>query len=216
MSNLLTSALSVIRSTYAKGARFASILYTAKGSGEVARHVVCLGVSIERAYRRDLATLLAKRETMFDHYYNIIAPIAQLEAIDELIGSLRESLTVGVGNNSAYTCRDTYVNLATGIKAHATTGELYVTGFAIGKTVLSAGVHKVVKSSAKTIAKKALRRTMKSGKFRQFALDAATAIKADGKVLVFLPPVPTPTVSPVGPFVPSVAPAMASIRAALV
>ncbi len=175
MSNLLASALSVIRSTYAKGARFASILYTAKGSGEIARHVVCLGVSVERAYRRDIAILTAKRPALVG---------VALQACDELIASLRESLTVGIGNNSAYTCKDVYLNLATGIKAHAESGELYVTGFTVGKTVLSAGIHKVVKSSPKTLAKNALRKGLKSGKFRQFALDAATVIRADGKVLV--------------------------------
>lgn len=208
MSNIsLTSALSVIRSTYAKGARFASLLYTAKGSGEVARHVVCLGVSIERAYKRDLALLIALLPTL--------SGVAS-EACAELIASLRDSLTNGIGNNAAYTCKDVYTHLATGIKEHTESGEIHVYGFAIAKTVLAEGKYKSVNSSDKTIAKNKLRKLLKSGNFRQFALSNATAIKADGKVLVFLPPAPVPTVAPVGPYAPTVAPAMASIRAVIV
>lgn len=187
MFALITSALTLIRSTYNKGARFASIVYTAKGTGEVARHTVCLGVSIVRAYKRDLAMLMAKRPTLTG---------VSVVACDELIASLRDSLTNGIGNNALYTCKGVYVDLATGIKGHAESGEVYVTGFAIAKTVLQAGVYKSVNSSAKTLAKNVLRKGMKSGNFRQFSLPATTAIKADGKTLVFLP-APAPSVSPV-------------------
>ena len=64
MFNHIAQLIEIVASiaTQKKGARFASITYTAKGSGEVARHTLCLGVSVERAYLRDLAMLKAMRE----------------------------------------------------------------------------------------------------------------------------------------------------------
>ena len=91
----------------------------------------------------------------------------------------------GIGNNSAYTCADTYGSICRGVKYHKGTGEIYITGFTIGKEIITKGEHKVVKSSEKTIAKNALRRGMKSGKFRQFALPVVASARAEGAKLVF-------------------------------
>jgi len=166
--------LEQISATARTGARFASFTYTAKGTGETARHRLALGVDIERAYRRDLRVLNGKRP----HLDGIA-----LVACDELIASLRESLEKGIGNNSAYTCAGVYDRFAKGIKAHAETGALHVTGFSLGKTVLAPGVYKDVKSSEKTIAKNALRKLLKSGKIRQFAFAEITGAKMNGKTL---------------------------------
>ena len=190
MFNHIAQLVAIVASiaTQKKGARFASLTYTAKGTGEVARHTVCLGVSVERAYRRDLAMLTAKRKSLLDSLEateGLAKIFVTLEACDELIASLEESLEKGIGNNSAYTCAGVYESICRGVKFHKETGELYVTGFTIGKEVIKKGEHKVVKSSEKTIAKNALRRGMKSGKFRQFALPVVASARAEGTKLVF-------------------------------
>ncbi len=170
------SLLAPIAQTVNTGARFASLTYTAKGTGEKARHTVQLGVSLENAYQADIATLQAKRATLQG---------VDAIACDELLASLRESLDKGIGNNSAYTCADTYTQIAKGIRAHKETGALYITGASIQKAVIVPGVHKVVKSSEKTIAKNALRRELKSGKIRTFALDEIHSAKMNGETLEF-------------------------------
>lgn len=175
MKKPVSSFLTEIKSLAKSGARFASLVYTAKGSGEIARHTVCLGVNIANAYRRDIAILSAKRDSL--------AGVA-LVACDELLASLRESLTVGIGKNSAYTCAGVYETLAAGVKL-VENSELHVYGFTIGKEIIAKGEHKAVNSSAKTIAKNALRRGMKSGKFRQFAISELEAVAMNGKKLVF-------------------------------
>lgn len=157
-------------------ARFASFTYQAKGTGEVARHTLRLGASVTAAYRKDLATLEKLRPTLS----NVL-----VVACDELIASLRESLEKGVGNNSAYTCADTYVNITKGVKVHKETGEIYVSGFSRAKVTLEAGTFKTVKSSEKTLAKNKLRKGLLSGKIRQFALPATLSAKLNGKELVF-------------------------------
>jgi len=168
--------ISHVAATAQTGARFASFTYQAKGTGEVAQHTVALGVSIENAYRRDLALLKAKLPRLAG---------VEREACEELIASFTESLEKGAGNNSNYTCADVYAPVCKGVKVHKETGALHVSGFSIAKNVISPGVHKTVKSSAKTIAKNALRRGMKSGKFRQFAFESLQSARIDGKTLVF-------------------------------
>jgi hypothetical protein len=169
-----TSLLAEILKT--SSARFASFTYSAKGTGEVARHTLRLGASVEAAYKKDLATLqrLAPKLGGVD-----------AEACAELIASLRESLEKGVGNNSAYTNADTYLPIAKGVKIHKETGEIYVSGFSRAKVTLEAGTFKSVKSSEKTIAKNKLRKGLLSGKIRQFALPATLSARMNGKEMVF-------------------------------
>jgi len=176
--NQIVQLVSIVSNISAqkKGARFASLTYAAKGTGEIARHTLCLGVSVERAYRRDIAILSAKRDALQG---------VALAACDELLASLKESLEKGIGNNSSYTCAGVYESICRGVKFHKESGEVYVTGFSIGKEIIAAGEYKVVKSSEKTIAKNALRREMKSGKFRQFALPVVASARAEGTTLVF-------------------------------
>lgn len=160
----------------ANGARFISFLYSAKGTGEVAVHNVLFGVSIANAYKRDLAILENKVNTLEGVYHL---------ACSELVESFRESLVKGIGNNSAYTCKGVYAPVSKGIKVHNETGDIYISGFIMSKQVIEPGVYKTVKSSEKTIAKNQLRKALKSSRFRQYVLAASNiaGIKANGKVL---------------------------------
>ncbi len=173
MNNQTFALLAELTST--KSARFASFTYASKGTGEIARHTIRFGASIEKAYRADLAKLEKLAPTLSG---------VALEACNELVASLRESLEKGVGNNSGYTGADTYTSIAKGIKVHKETGEIYVSGFSRSKVTLQAGTEKKVKSSEKTIEKNKLRRLLLSGKFRQFALPATLSARVNGKELV--------------------------------
>ena len=205
------SLLSEIASTQTTGARLASFTYTAKGSGERARHTVALGISIENAYRRDLVVLKNKSKSIQHKTFELkkaleeksnseFRPVnlenelnsleIEKQACQELIDSLTESLEKGVGNNSAYTCKDVYIPLCRGVKLQKENGQVHVTGFALSKVVLEPGEHKKVNSSPKTIAKDKLRKIMKSGKFRQFVLPALSVAKINGKTLEIDEPAP--------------------------
>jgi hypothetical protein len=132
-----------------RGAQFASFVYTAKGTGEVARHNVTLGAIVENVYRKDIAALEAVRPSLSG---------VEATACDEMLSSLYASLSLGAGNNPAYTNADTYVHLDgfPGVKVHKETGALYMTCLTNGKTVIEPGEYKQVKSAPKTLAKKAL------------------------------------------------------------
>jgi len=165
-----------IKSLANTGARFVSLRYTSKGSGETAVHNVLLGVNLVRAYKRDLAILRAKLPKLTG---------IDAQACGEMIASLAKSLEVGIGNNPAYTQKDTYVTIAPGVKLDPENGSLYVYGFSMGKTVLVPGEHKHVNSQPKTLAKKKLGKLLKSTKFRQYAVSELSVAKLDGRKLVF-------------------------------
>ena len=170
------SLIESIKNLANTGARFVSLRYTSKGSGETAIHNVILGVNLARAYRRDLAVLRSKLPKLTG---------VDAQACGEMIASLAKSLEVGIGNNPLYTAKDTFVTIAPGVKLNPEDGQLYVYGFSNGKTVLVPGEHKHVNSSPKTLAKKKLSKGLKTARFRQFAVSELSVAKLEGKQLVF-------------------------------
>lgn len=158
--------------------RFASFVYQAKGTGEIARHNLLLNVDTRKLYEKSLAILQAKFPTLSG---------IDRQACQELIDSLQESLEKGLGENSAYTLKNTLVPICNGIKLNQNDGSVLVTGFSRGKVVLELGEYKQVKSSAKTIAKNKLKSTLPISRIRSFCLgqDRIGMAKLNGNTLFF-------------------------------
>lgn len=166
----------------APAAQFASITYEAKGSGEVARHTLKIGVDLAAMYEDDAATVAALLETETD-------PL-RIAAGEAILASLRESIDKGIGNNAAYTHGEaarggvsTYEILRRGVKRHRETGALYVQGVTVAKLVVVEGQHKVVKSAALTLAKNDIRRILKTSKVREFCLTSAMSLRVNGETI---------------------------------
>lgn len=157
-----------------KGAKFISLTYKAAESGELARHTLLLGVRLERAYQRDLAILKAKARQMDG---------VQLEAAQDIIKSMEESLNKGIGNNSKYTQKDVTVQIMPGIKLNINNNELYISAFSKGKTIIERGEYNHVNSSQKTLAKEAIKKELRMGKFRTFKLKNIEKAAINGNVL---------------------------------
>lgn len=165
-----------------KGAKFGSLTYRAKETGELAKYVLILGASTETLYKKDVAILktLLAGDTLSD---------LEREAATALLKSREESLTVGIGNNSKYVhaphAADTYVHAdgIPGVKIHKETGVVYVTALVEDKTVLQPGTYKEVKSKPLTLAKKAVEKNLPSRRFRQFILKNVTRAALNGDVL---------------------------------
>lgn len=180
MPNVLTTASLVEAIERGKGAKFASFTYRAKGTGELAKVTLILGADTANAYEKDIEQLQATVEMLKDAN----DPVA-LKAAQELLVSLQTSLKVGIGNNPLYTHQETYVLPVglPGIKVHKEEGTVYVMGMVQNKTVIEAGEYKVVKSSAKTIAKNEIRKSLRSGKIRQYILPNVVRASLNGEVL---------------------------------
>lgn len=184
----------------AVNAQFVGLTYRAKGTGEVARHTLMLGVKLEHVYRRDLAVvnkrlqrnpfiakyLQATREKHEEMLNDIpVVELVRLQALTEIRDSLAESLKSGIGNNSRYTKQGYYTQVLPGVKVSNETGEIYIAGFSRQKKVLQPGTYKVVKSSPLTLCKNEERKSLKCSKFREFVVSADTleTVRANGREL---------------------------------
>jgi hypothetical protein len=128
-------------------------------------YTMFVGFDLERLYKRDVESLEVALKVEKDE--------ERIEAIGSLLKSLRESLEKGIGNNSAYTKKDTYETIAPGFKVHKESGDVYVCGIVTNKKVLEVKKErKAVNSSRKTIVKNQVRKEfMISNKFREFRMD---------------------------------------------
>ena len=165
-----------------KSATFANFIYKTKETGELAQYSIILEADTYNLYKKDIPKL----ERAIRLLTQIGAAAHTIQAAQELLDSRNESLTNGVGNNDAYTNKNTYdhVDGFRGVRVHCDTGDLYVSGLVEHKKTIKAGTpRKPVKSSPKTISKNRLRYIIPSGRFRQFALPNVKRAAVNGDVL---------------------------------
>ena len=157
-------------------AKFVSLIYRSKESGELARHTILLNVDRQNCLKRDLAVLKRKQGRFADPNKNL--------ACDELIASITETLTTG--SNSQYTKKGYYEGQGNGNVQVSVKDVCYVRGYSTGKEVLEKGTYKTVKSSAKTIAKNELRKALKNTRCQEFRITPENFVLArhDGKAIV--------------------------------
>jgi hypothetical protein len=166
-----------------KGAKFASLTYTTKETGETAKYTLILGAKTEVLYQKDIVKL----EAMLTEELDTLTRQAALN----ILASRKESLEKGIGHNSAYVHSpekaDTYVQAdgIPGIKIHKEMGVVYVMALSEDKVVLIEGTpRKPVKSKEITIAQDKIKRALPSGRIRQFTLKHVDRAALNGEVLV--------------------------------
>ena len=168
-NSTLASALALaVEDTRRTGARFVGLTYTNE-NGEKSKYRLIMGINLVSLYKSDLRTLKKLRPSLEG---------VKALACDELIASIENSLTKGIGNNDAYTLRGYYTPITPNgeVKLHVNEiGEthLYIRGFVLTKTVIEKGVYAKVNSSDKTLAKKDLEKSLKRGKIRTFKINVA-------------------------------------------
>lgn len=158
-----------------KSARFVSLLYRSKESGELARHTILLNVNRRNSLARDLAILAQKLPSL--------TGIAR-QACEELIASITQSLTTG--RNDQYTKAGYYEGQGNGNVQMSVKQVAYVRGYSVRKEVIEKGTYKEVRSAAKTIEKNKLRKLLKNTRCREFIIKPENFIVArhDGKAIV--------------------------------
>ncbi len=163
---LKNALVAAVEDTKRTGARFIGLTYTNEHN-ETSVYNLIMGYNIESLYKSDLRTLTALRPSLTG---------IKAVACDELIASINNSLTKGIGNNDAYTLKGYYTKITPNgeVKLHVDeTGvtRLYIRGYCLKKTVKTPGTYPVVKSSEKTLAKKEIEKTLKRGKIRTFKIN---------------------------------------------
>lgn len=167
-STLASSLALAVEDTKRTGARFVGMTYTNE-NGEKSRYRLIMGINLVSLYKSDLRTLKKLRPSLEG---------VKAIACDELIASIENSLTKGIGNNDAYTLKGYYTPITPNgeVKLHVNeAGEthLYIRGYVLTKDVLVKGTYSTVKSSDKTLAKKEIEKSLKRGKIRTFKINVA-------------------------------------------
>lgn len=177
--NTVTEAITA--ATKRQAATFAYITYTRKKDGEKARYFLVLNADTEALYRKDIETL----NQMIPNLSGL-----DLQAATSILESLKESLTLGINHNTAYTHSpergDTYeyVEGLKGVRIHKENGTVYFNGLLQRKEVIISGTpRKPVNSAPLTIAKHRIDKQLKRGSFRQFIFKRLTKIAVNGNTL---------------------------------
>lgn len=145
-------------------ATFIGITYTAKGTGETARHVLNLGVSYHNAVAKAIHELSCiDRKTLSG---------LEIEALDNVLGSYQNTLDkAAIGEkNDAYTKADVYIDICPGLKMNKNDFTFELHAMSVSKKVLVEGVHKTVASRPLTIAQNKLKKGLAVDKYRSFKL----------------------------------------------
>ena len=154
--------------------------YTNDSAGETANYVINVGVSYEKARERTI--------TKLNDYLALpgLTDMYQLAA-SELLNSAVKNANPETATAASIAQKDAYTHLGRNIKIHKETGDLFLTGFVVGKKVLVAGTYKEVKSAEKTIAKKKIAKDLKlpTDKRRNFKFTKLVSVKMQGATLVF-------------------------------
>lgn len=158
-----------------KSARFVSLVYRAKESGELARHTILLNVKRENCLKVDLANLQRMLPELTGY-----AKVA----CHELIDSITETLTTG--QNSRYTKKNYYQKQGNGNALESVKNVCYIRGYHVKKEVIEEGTYKTVCSSEKTLAKNKLRKLLKNTNCREFIIspDNFKIARTEGKHII--------------------------------
>lgn len=167
------------------GVQFASFLYKtvtdARGYGGVVQHVtLILGASTENLYEKDVAILEALVPTLKG---------TEKEVAEELLASRRESLSKGIGNNSAYTQANTWWIpkrlRGTGLRVHRQDGHWQITALVHNRIVIDPGNPKPDTRRPRTIIKDKIESRLPSRRFRTYRLDHIAGIRVRGETVEF-------------------------------
>lgn len=166
-NSTLASALALaVEDTRRTGTRFVGMTYTNE-NGEKSKYRLIMGINLVSLYKSDLRTLKKLRPSLEG---------VKALACDELIASVENSLTKGIGNNDAYTLKGYYTPITPKGEVNLHVNEvgethLYIRGYVLTKTVIEKGVYARVNSSDKTLAKKEIEKSLKRGKIRTFKIN---------------------------------------------
>lgn len=162
--------------------QFVGFTYTSKGTGEVARYTLQIGVSYKGLIEKSILEM-DTRETEFR-----AGPLGN-EAFTAVRESLVESLAAMAEGreHAAFTKAGVYVQICPGLKMNLRDGSLEICGVQHARKVITPGVYKTVNSRPLTIAKDRIRGELPIAKYRTLAVDPGTihGTRINGEILEF-------------------------------
>lgn len=159
------------------GVAFVSLKgYTSSTSGEVADHLINIGVSYAKAGEKDIKDLENADLTKLSN--DQFSVILLEEARTALINSI-----VAPSKSYSNAQKDAYTHICEGMKVHNETGSVVIFGHAVRKTVIVKGEYKTVNSRPLTLAKNYLSKelNLRRDKYRNFTVTSLEGIKLNGQ-----------------------------------
>lgn len=184
VTNEAQSVINSLQNVVAKsptGVGFVSIKGYENRYGEVSNNLINVGASYENMTKKDIEYLenldVTKIGTDID---SDIDSVTLEKARTELINSL-----IKPNKNRSNGQKNAYTSITSGLKVHNETGDVYVWGYRVNKTVIKAGEYPKINSRPKTIAKNIIRKGMKTAKFTQYKVSNIEKMKLNGETLEF-------------------------------
>ena len=147
-------------------ATFIGITYTAKGTGETARHVLNLGVSYLNAVKKAIDELSTIERSGLSGL--------ELEALENVLASYQNTLEkASIGEkNDAYTKKEVYLDIIPGLKMSLNDYSLELHAMSVSKKVIAEGKEKKpTVSRPLTVAQDKFKKGLAVSKYRSFCLD---------------------------------------------
>jgi len=159
------------------GVSLVSIKNYTNSRGETENVIINIGASYEKSKQKDIEFLeglkIEELETDLGKDYLVQAKLDLIERLK------KPSVNKSEAQTNAYTW------ISNGLKIHNETGEVYVTGMKVRKTVKEEGEKKQDTRKPLTKAKDYLRSMLKSTKYRQYKVSKINSITLRGDTIEF-------------------------------
>lgn len=150
-------------------ASFASFIYEAKSTGEIARHTIQLGINYLNMLEKSLLECRLLDLNDIENANGL--PLRQAKA--QVIKSLRKSIRAHKQGkqNEDYTKKHIYTHEGKGITSHNFDQSIEIHGYSHKKHIIKEGIHKKVNSRPLTIAKSLIEKQLPKSKWRTFSFE---------------------------------------------
>jgi hypothetical protein len=172
------------------GTKFVGFTYTNK-QDETSRYVIQVNTDEKVAIKKDLVlvpTLEYVQNEKFDKETFETAKEEIVKSLKMSLGKLDETMTkaeIEKHQNRSNGQKNAYISIAPNVQYNVEKMNVVIWAKKHQKTVLVEGVYPIVNSSAKTIAKNAIKKHMKSAQYRKFIVPNIETMKVNGDIIEF-------------------------------
>ncbi len=190
LKNTLRGIKALVSAKTINGTSFVGVRGYENSKGEVSNQTLLVGFSYAKLLKKDMQTLIEfnitpivkkyGKEVTMKAYEELLRSLAKVTATEEEKEQLRKNGDSTIKRSDGQS--DAYITLAKGITQHKTDGTIKIFGMCVAKTVLDEGTYKTVNSSAKTLAKKEIKKlaNLSNNKIRRFNFADVSVLKLQG------------------------------------
>ena len=151
------------------GVSFVNVKGYESTKNEISNQLINVGASYSNAVSKDI-----------EYLENLDVNTLETSLCKDLLNEARLALIKGLKTPSkirSQAQKDAYQILTKGIKVHNENRKLYIYGYLVSKDVIQKGTYPKVNSRPLTIAKRFLKKNLKTANFRLFIIEMADSIK---------------------------------------